>query len=119
MTAKDIFLNRHRPLFLCERLLQERDKGKENSYSSGALLGIYKAIESELSSTSVEIHNTDIKEVIDSEIKSKTLKNKFRMLFDSLDQDKNGTLELHEFIQGMRLLASDKSEEELENLFYL
>lgn len=119
LTAKGIFLNRHRPLFLCEKLLQERDNGKENSYSSGALLGIYKAIESELSSSSDEFHNINIKEVIDSEIKSKTLKNKFRQLFDSLDQDKNGTLELHEFIQGMRLLASDKSEEELENLFYL
>ena len=49
LTAKNIFLDRHRPLFLCEKLLAEKEgiEPEKLAMSSGALLGAYSNLRAE------------------------------------------------------------------------
>lgn len=49
LTANNIFLDRHRPLFLCEKLLAEEEgiEPEKLAMSSGALLGAYSNLRAE------------------------------------------------------------------------
>jgi hypothetical protein len=123
LTAKNIFLERNRPLFLCEKLLTEKEgiHPEELKMSAGGLLGAY----SNLRLDSEERHEEGVAEDVfallakfgfankedESEMK------KFRDTFDAIDVDGGGSLDIDEFTEAFMNVNPDLTAEQCKKIF--
>jgi hypothetical protein len=136
LTKTDIFLETHRPRFLCERMLQEEalkvkdaskifhdfdDGGTTLKTSPYYLLGKYSGWKHEayrskhnIADSSTDHHSGVISMMIKDKSEHKRLKN----IFDSIDTDGNGTLDVDEFVQAYLKVSSHFSQEDIIDLFH-
>ena len=118
LTAKNIFLDRNRPLFLCEKLLTEKEgvHPEELKMSSGALLGAYSNLRLDSEEKLEEGLQEDVFALMAkfgfSKTEEESEMQKFREVFDSIDEDGGGSLDIEEFTLGFQKVNPDMTDEQ-------
>jgi hypothetical protein len=123
LTAKNIFLDRNRPLFLCEKLLTEKEgvHPEELKMSSGALLGAYSNLRLDSEEKQEEGLEEDVYALMAkfgfSSKDDESEMQKFREVFDSIDEDGGGSLDIEEFTLGFQKVNPDMTDEQCRKIF--
>ena len=123
LTAKNIFLDRNRPLFLCEKLLTEKEgvHPDELKMSSGALLGAYSNLRLDSEEIQEERSQGGVFELMAkyglSKNEAEGEMQKIREAFDSIDVDGGGTLDIEEFTLGFQKINPDMTDEQCRKIF--
>ena len=123
LTAKNIFLDRNRPLFLCEKLLTEKEgvHPEELKMSSGALLGAYSNLRLDSEEKQEEGLEEDVFALMAkfgfSSKDDESEMQKFREVFDSIDEDGGGSLDIEEFTLGFQKVNPDMTDEQCRKIF--
>ena len=123
LTAKNIFLDRNRPLFLCEKLLTEKEgvHPDELKMSSGALLGAYSNLRLDSEEKLEEGLQEDVFALMAkfgfSKTEEESEMQKFREVFDSIDEDGGGSLDIEEFTLGFQKVNPDMTDEQCRKIF--
>ena len=123
LTAKNSFLDRNRPLFLCEKLLTEKEgvHPEELKMSSGALLGAYSNLRLDSEEKQEEGLEEDVFALMAkfgfSSKDDESEMQKFREVFDSIDEDGGGSLDIEEFTLGFQKVNPDMTDEQCRKIF--
>ena len=120
LSKNGIFLKRHRPMYLCEKLVLEREGEKSlDGRSPGSLLGVYNKYHeegAELSVHSLSRRNA-VQVLTDSRIKAARQKGNLRSVFDEIDVNRDGTLCLAEFTQAYKKVDESLTDAQIAKLF--
>ena len=120
LSKNAIFLERNRPLFLCEKLVCEREgNGSLDGRSPGSLLGVYNKYHEEGADFSIHelTHENAVTIFTEARIKANRRKGNLRAVFNSIDEDGSGLLDLDEFTVAYRKIDDSLSDEQIEKLF--
>jgi len=115
-----IFLQRHRPLYLCEKLVLEREGEKNlDGKSPGSLLGVYSNLADESAEISVHslTHRNSVSLLTGAAVKAKNKSHNLRAVFDEIDVNGDGGLCLTEFIAAYMKVDQSLSEAQITKLF--
>ena len=115
-----VFLKRHRPLFLCEQIVREREgEAGLDGRSPGSLLGLYNAFHEE--GAEVSIHTLTranaVRVLGEARIKASRQKGKLRSVFDAIDVNRDGALCLAEFTMAYKKVDDSLTDAQIEKLF--
>ena len=120
LSRNAIFLKRHRPLFLCERVLREREgEAGLDGRSPGSLLGAYNAFHEEGAEVSIHTltHENAVRVLTEARIKASRQKGHLRSVFDSIDVNGDGALCLAEFTLAYKKVDDSLDDAQIEKLF--
>lgn len=143
LTKNDVFLETHRPKFLCERLLVDEHFKALNSstvFSEGrpeskvksavntsphCLLGIYTGwahdAQRQLYANKSGVHVTGtqshLEKVVESMIQEKGENRRLKTIFNAIDVDASGTLDIDEFTEAYRMYDASLSDGDIHALF--
>jgi hypothetical protein len=120
LSARAVFLDRHRPLFLCEKLVHEREGEKNlDGKSPGSLLGMYATLADEAQDISVHklTHKNSVALLTDAAMNAKAKSYNLRAVFDEIDVNGDGGLCLDEFKKAYMKVDQSLSEAQITKLF--
>jgi len=120
LSARAVFLDRHRPLFLCEKLIHEREGEKNlDGKSPGSLLGMYATLADEAQEISVHklTHKNSVALLTDAAMNAKAKSYNLRAVFDEIDVNGDGGLCLDEFKKAYMKVDQSLSEAQITKLF--
>ena len=120
LSKNAIYLKRHRPLFLCEQIVREREgEAGLDGRSPGSLLGAYNAFHEEGAEVSIHTLTRDnaVRVLSEARIKASRQKGKLRSVFDSIDVNGDGALCLAEFIAAYKKVDDSLTDTQIEKLF--
>ncbi|KAI2495035.1 hypothetical protein MHU86_19467 [Fragilaria crotonensis] len=143
LTKNDIFLETHRPKFLCERLLldenfkainsskvlsadpHESDAEDEPSTLAHYLLGVYmgwahdaqRQLQTNKSGLRQSGSKSHYEKVVESMIQEKSENKRLKTIFDAIDVDGSGTLDIDEFTSAYKMYDSSLTDGGIHALF--
>jgi hypothetical protein len=120
LSRNAIFLKRHRPLFLCEQVLREREgEAGLDGRSPGSLLGAYNAFHEEGAEVSIHTltHENAVRVLTEARIKASRQRGNLRSVFDSIDVNGDGALCLAEFTLAYKKVDDSLTDAQIEKLF--
>jgi len=120
LSKNAIYLKRHRPLYLCEKLVHEREGEKNlDGKSPGALLGIYNKYHEEHAELSIHTlsHKNAVSLLTEARINSGKRSDVARSIFDEIDVNKDGTLCLTEFTAAYKKVDKTLTDAQIAKLF--
>ena len=120
LSKNAIYLKRHRPLYLCEKLVHEREGEKNlDGKSPGALLGIYNKYHEEHAELSVHTlsHKNAVSLLTEARINSGKRADVARSIFDEIDVNKDGALCLTEFTAAYKKVDKTLTDAQIAKLF--
>ena len=120
LSKNGIFLKRHRPMYLCEKLVLEREGEKSlDGRSPGSLLGVYNKYHEE--GAELSVHSLSRRNAVQvltaSRIKAARQKGNLRSVFDEIDVNRDGTLCLAEFTQAYKKVDESLTDAQIAKLF--
>lgn len=120
LSKRGIFLNRHRPLYLCEKLVHEREGEKNlDGKSPGALLGLYSSYQEE--SLELSIHKLSQRNAVslltEAALNASRNTDALRAVFNEIDVNGDGALCLNEFIKAYKKVDSSLTDAQISKLF--
>lgn len=140
LTKKDLFLETHRPLFMCEQLFEESvedlanvSKGSSKqarNTSPHFLLGTFVGWANEIRSSEKRAytlrkrstggahHDDRFGETVEKMIREKHDHKRLKTIFDLIDADRNGTLDEEEFADAYLKFDSKLTVEDIKKLFH-
>ena len=120
LSKNAIYLKRHRPLYLCEKLVLEREgeKGLDGK-SPGALLGTYNRYHEDSVELSVHTlsHRNAVALLTSDRINADMKIDRARSIFDEIDVNKDGALCLTEFTTAYKKIDQTLSNAQIAKLF--
>jgi len=120
LSKNAIFLKRHRPLYLCEKIVVERfgDKSLERK-SPGALLGVFNAFHEEHAELSVHqlSHRNAVQLLTSAQMTAQKAQSNLRSVFDEIDVNGDGALCLAEFTRAYKKVDASLTDSQIAKLF--
>lgn len=118
LSFKGIFLETDRPQFLCEKLLDDANKGKHHGggQSAAGLLGEYSNMERDAKMKG-QISDHHIDGVVADMINKKKRKDSAVDLFHQMDTDGNGVISFQEFADAYQQINPNVCMKQLKHMF--
>ena len=120
LSKNAIFLKRHRPLYLCEKIVVERfgEKSLERK-SPGALLGVFNAFHEEHAELSVHqlSHRNAVQLLTSAQMTAQKAQSNLRSVFDEIDVNGDGALCLAEFTRAYKKVDASLTDSQIAKLF--
>lgn len=118
LSYKGIFLETDRPQFLCEKLLDDANKGTSQGggQSAAGLLGEYSNMERD-AKAKAHIGEHHLDEVIHDMINKKKRKDSAVDLFHQMDTDGNGVISFQEFADAYQQINPNVCMKQLKHMF--